>query len=248
MIGVYPAGQSRSFNVEYVGDNNSLMSPSSASYILLDENDLELIPPTPLDMTSSPTSSVIEVVAANNTLTDTNRAFRRLIVDYSDSLSSYQVEIPYIIESIGVVSAGENSFASYGSLILESLNLSNMEAFNEASISDQRAALINAWHNISNISVSGIEGVSKTDQITSEMIGEINPRIMQRLKQAQLIEANFILGGDPIEDRRRSGMISDSSGESAQFFRTSKPLELPVCKDAVKKLGGLVKWNMKISR
>lgn len=249
MIGVYPAGQSRSFSVEFVDSDGNPVTPASASYVLLDDSESEVIPQTLLDVSSAPSFVDILIDAPFNALSGSNRAFRQLIVSFQDSQgSSFVVEVPYLLESIGSVVAGENSFASYGSLVLESLNLANMEAFNEATISDQRAALINAWHNISNVSITGIDNITRTNQITSDVLNTLSSRVLQKLKQSQLIEANFILGGNPVEDRRRTGMISDSSGESAQFFRTSKPIELPICKEAANALRGLINWNMKLAR
>ena len=87
-----------------------------------------------------------------------------------------------------------------------------------------------------------------TRELIDADIGLLQPKTYQRLLRAQVIEADDVLGGNPIEARRRLGLISDSAGESAHFFRTSKPLNLPCCRGAIDELRGIVSWGLHVRR
>lgn len=257
MISVYPESRAKSFTFDFVNEENGAVSPSTASYTLYDELDAEIVSETGLVISSTDTQVTIITTAIDNTLTDQVRGFRRLVLDFQDTDGiDYQYEQQYVLESPGVVEIGGNSFASYGSLILMAQNVADTEALDEASIQDQRSALINAWYNIGDVPLINLgltdDAGNSVDyqgrELNATRLAALSSSVYERLKRAQIIEANFILGGNPVEDRRRTGMISDSSGESAQFFRTSRPVELPICKAAANALRGLVSWNLKISR
>lgn len=250
MISVFPANKGRSFSIDYENNEEIIFAPISASYAVYDDEGAEVVASTSLDLSGSPRQALVELTEANNDIGQNSRAFRRLVLTYSDDLNEFEKEISFILESTGVVKMGENSFGTYGAMILLAQNIVRLDAFHEASITEQRAALINAWYNIGDVPITGLnlDAEYGTRDLTSELLGQISASNLDRLRRAQIIEADFILGGNPVEDRRRTGMISDSASESAQFFRTSKPLELPVCKAAANALRGLVNWNIKVSR
>lgn len=252
MISVYPANRSKTFLVDYDDDAKNIVTPTSASYAVYDEDDNEIVASTSLDLTGNPRGAQITLSVADNAVaSNIGRAFRRLVLTYTVSNgNTFEREENFVLENSGLIQVGQNSFATYGSLILTSQDVSNIGAFHDATISDQRAALINAWYNIGDVPLKnlGLDQDYGSRQLTESLIGELSAPILTKLKRAQIIEADFILGGNPVEDRRRTGMISDSSGESTQFFRTSRPVELPICKAAANALRGLVKWGMKVSR
>ena len=63
------------------------------------------------------------------------------------------------------------------------------------------------------------------------------PRSFLRdLYRAQIIEADMILGPETAEQKRLSGIMSDTVGETSQMFRTGRPIELPVCKRAFREI------------
>ena len=73
-------------------------------------------------------------------------------------------------------------------------------------------------------------------------------RFRVALSKAQVTEADFILGGDPMADRRREGLILESIGEVKQMFRSSKALDLPVCKRALRYLSQFVSFSKRMGR
>lgn len=133
------------------------------------------------------------------------------------------------------------------------------------------AAYINAFHNIGYVSVDffpprhrarwrdqsrmwdgdGIfdpdtAKVKSTRQLTPELWEELEPWQREALIRAQVIEANYLLSGNTVEKQRYSGLLSHSAGESAHFYRSSKPFEAPICKEAMKALKGIVSYVTRI--
>jgi hypothetical protein len=65
-------------------------------------------------------------------------------------------------------------------------------------------------------------------------------RFRAALCKAQVAESDSIMGGDPIDIRRREGLMLESIGEVKQMFRAGKPIDLPVSKRALKYLSQFV--------
>lgn len=152
-------------------------------------------------------------------------------------------------------------------------SLSGAGAVGEAGESNAQlvAALITAWHNIAQVNVNFCppndrvryhdqshmwdhEGIfdtlgtliRSTRQLTPELWEKIKPWQRDALIRAQLIEANYLLSGNTPEKQRISGLLSHSAGESAHFYRTSKPLDLPVSRETAKSLKGIITYVARI--
>jgi hypothetical protein len=84
--------------------------------------------------------------------------------------------------------------------------------------------------------------------LTPLQYGRLPERFKTALRLAQVAEADSILGGDPVELRRREGLLLESIGEVKQMFRTGKPLDLPVSKRALRYLSAFVTFSKRIGR
>lgn len=69
-----------------------------------------------------------------------------------------------------------------------------------------------------------------------------------RLKAAQVIEADFILSGDTMSQERTDGVVNKKVGESSTTWRTTKALELPLSKRALKALTGYLYYGSILGR
>ena len=169
-----------------------------------------------------------------------------------------------VIESENLLTVGENSFASFQDLILESFDMIDINTFRDAPKEEQLAALITAYYNIGSMSVSlfrhrdladpmSIEQgdlikIVSTRLLTAQNIALLKPSVVKQLVRCQLAEADSILGGNPIERQRIMGLLSHAAGESTHFYRTSKPLELPISKRAAVELRGIINYAVRIGR
>ncbi len=84
--------------------------------------------------------------------------------------------------------------------------------------------------------------------LTPTQYANLPYRFKNCLKYAQVAESDFLLGGDQTQLLRQGGVILETIGESKQMFRTTKALELPVSKRALKYLSQFVTFSKRIGR
>lgn len=177
------------------------------------------------------TYEILNVVTSTSNFSST----RRIFVSVSDSL----------------LIRGTNSFASYSSLLrtaaLDSMSASTLLI---ASQEAQQGALQQAWRNIALMSID-IEADSyqytNVEDLDAATLDTLTTNQMAQLERAQVIEADCILGGSPIEDRRKAGMLSDTTGESGHFLRPARPVELPIYRKTAYALTGILSYSVFIS-
>lgn len=252
MISVYPSGQTLIHRFELV-DGQGLpvtVQNDAGSYTLYDDAGDVVTGPTVVDTSLDPDYVDISIAPEHNaTAMDESRAFRRLVFSFDSSDGShYESTIVYIVEASNMLEVGLNSFAVYGELMIAAQDYPELNVFHAAGEREQKAALINAYYNIANLSIIlECDPISTLDLTASDIVA-LDSNALRAFKYAQIIEANSVLGGNPVEDRRRMGLLSNSAGESAQFYRTSKPLELPVAKATASALRGYLTWSKRIAR
>lgn len=194
------------------------------------------------------------------------RAFVMMTYEFLDELGNLisMVAEELIIESENLLTVGENSFATYQQLVLDGFDMTDLSAFRDAAKEEQVAALITAYYNIGSMRVTlfkhrdvadqtlilddVLPAISSTRSLRADVLAVLKPSVLLQLKRSQLAEANSILGGNPIERSRTLGLLSHSAGESTHFYRTTKPLELPISKRAAIELRGILNYALRISR
>ena len=84
--------------------------------------------------------------------------------------------------------------------------------------------------------------------LTPTQFNKLPVRFKTALNKAQVAEADVILGGDPADIRRKEGLILDTIGESKQMYRSSKALDLPCSKRALRYLSQFVSFSKRLGR
>lgn len=84
--------------------------------------------------------------------------------------------------------------------------------------------------------------------LTPTQFQKLPVRFLMALSKAQVAEADSILGGDPVSERRKEGLLLESIGEVKQMYRSGKPLDLPVSKRALRYLSQFVSFSKRIGR
>ena len=74
----------------------------------------------------------------------------------------------------------------------------------------------------------------------------IDSDLLAAIAKAQIAEADFMMGGDTVEDKRRTGLMSETVGESSNMFRPGKPLVLAGSEKALRYLTGYITWSRRI--
>ena len=253
MTSVYPADKDRTFTIVYEDGEGTPVTPASASYTVLDEDGATVVVSTVVDVSGGPVSSDITVLAADNAVTvGQTRSVRSIVLSFSDgSGNDYEKKVVYIIEKGTVMTVGTNAFTTFERYLMLREEMPLLEEAVAAADRDLKMALINGYYNIGGLLMNfGDEfpGIYTTMDLGSTELASITSATLKKLMKANLIEANAILGGNPVEDRRKMGLMSHSAGESAHFFRPTKPLDLPVFKETAKALSGLVRYSVSVSR
>ena len=157
----------------------------------------------------------------------------------------------YALEPVSTLIPGLNSFQSFSQASLVALDIPALAGWRGAADKDKIAALIEARIRICQLRFTNIsEGadVGGLATVTPLQFGSLSARFRLALCRAQVVEADAILGGDPVDVRRKEGLILESIGEVKQMFRGGKPLELPVSKRALKYLSPFVSFSQRIGR
>ena len=184
----------------------------------------------------------------------------------------------YGLTSNAPLQTGLNSFQTYSQASLTALDIPNLDAWENASEEQRVAALIDARERIVQLNFNLLNSNVNFGQDSLQYVPEgqyqssyvarnslfifngnlaiLNPtqfaalpeRFKKALRQAQVVEADHILGGNPYEDKRQSGLVLDAIGESKQMFRSTKALQLPVCRRALGYLSYFVTFSKRIGR
>lgn len=151
------------------------------------------------------------------------------------------------------IQPGINSFASYGQLLVIAQDHYELSALHSATEEDSRKAFKEAWTNLGNFKVRFRRQAGYLSKFTSQDLDELKFSDREVLIRAQVIEANFVLGGDPTAQRINTGLVSTSSGESTQYLRSTTtkgtaPLRLAASREALEALKGHIVWTVKSGR
>lgn len=172
-----------------------------------------------------------------------------------------------MIQGSTALQFGINSFLTYPQalLISEDMIAEHVAGWSAANRETREKALIESYRRILRLPIGmhfdDQQSMLQIDTQFLQMYGPImlrymNPLqmsniykpMMAALRLAQVQEATDILNGDPVAAARQSGILSQTVGESSQFFRPAKPLELPVGQRAMNTLQRWVRFNAKIGR
>ena len=192
-----------------------------------------------------------------------------------DAGNTALITASYALEPSETLITGLNSFQSFPQAQLTAFDLPGLDGWSAANEKDKIAALIEARLHICqlrfNIINSNVnwgqdnmnyvpEGAYPTPYagmfmfngnlalITPSNFINLPARFKTALRRAQVAEADSILGGDPVDVRRKEGLILESIGEVKQMFRGGKPLELPVSKRALRYVSPFISFSQRIGR
>lgn len=253
----YLAGQDVTLSIQLVSDDGTPIVASAVEYRLLNQDDVELIVKTPLaTFNPSDPEAVVTISAAQNSLVSAVRELRVVELFLTTDSGVIALSSEYIVESTTILVSGVNSFQSYNAALMVGFETPNIEAWNEATKGARINALIAARRNIGKLYLRYVGDSEMTriispfddgsiTSLTALQFDELPDEMKDAVRRAQVIEADYLLGGDPNGDIRRAGVMSSTVGESSQFFRTAKPYEGPVCKRVYQELS---KYIVRINR
>ncbi len=173
----------------------------------------------------------------------------------------------YIIEAEEQLITLVNSFMNYDMAELIADDLSDIEmwqssddkqkistlksAFNKIAGLRFRVKYDNAYSTYWNKDNTGGDLAYYIDDITLLSIEEFEKlpqKFIYALRAAQILQANGIMDGSIVEERRNEGIISETIGESKMFFNSRPVLKMPLCNSAMELLSKYLYKNVSIGR
>lgn len=269
MSSVYRHGQEVKVAIPCVrAETGETVRATAVSYRVVNAAGDEIVPLTEVaDFVPDSSSVTVTVSSAENQIADdVTRDMRRVeIFMTADDGEAYNFVRYFLQRDDSLVVMG-NSFQTYEQALLVALDLPNLGVWNAKCEQEHKAALIKAFHalcgmryvipgSLSMRAVSYEPGrrgsmtyINRIAELSKEEFEGLNERFVNAIRRAQVVEADVILGGDPVGDLRRAGLISHTTGESSGFFGTNKPLNLAVSERALRELQGFMTYATYITR
>lgn len=245
---------------------------TALSYRVTDENDLEVVAKTALPLTALENGIATVTVAAEfNRLLGIPMGYRNIELSVTGANGSSRTSAGYIIESENPLVEPINSFVGLSAAEFLASQFTDLLGWDNASRDQRINALIRAANALRQMTFAIPRSDDQEDEVFTTVVPEhyesseyskffsiesltageyvrLPQAFKTALKRAQVIEANFLLGGDPIEQVRSQGLMSQTVGESSQFYRATKPLQLLISRRAIAELRGYVVYTVRRGR
>lgn len=242
-------------SVPMVDGNGNQIVASAISYRVIDQDDFELVPLTALAGFAAGSSNAVITVAssANQLAAGLVRGARTIQLTCTTASNTVVISHSYALELVEPLTVGVNSFQSFSYAKLTAMDVPDIPGWDAATDRQKISALVDARNHICKLnfrflgdSWSSSYG-GNLSSLTPSQYGTLPASLRNALRLAQIAEADFILGGDPVMDKIQSGVILDSIGESKQMY-ASRPLQMVVCRRALNYLSGHITLNLSIGR
>ncbi|MGV1754836.1 hypothetical protein [Agrobacterium sp. CG674] len=238
--------------------------------VLEDFGSLELMP----DATSQ---TVIVPAALNSLPDGELRAARILRIELVTPAGSIRRAHSYVIESEQRLEIMTNTFQSYEAAEIQALDVPNVTGWLTASEDQRKAALVEAFRRVTQIpmkftiygpnsalsstgwrpdwnSVAPREILEEQiitrdgwEEVTAELYSGFPTKFKKALRRAQFMEANEMLQGDTVGQKHRSGIVTETIGESSVTLRAGR-VDYGVSSQTLQALVGHVYFNMRTVR
>lgn len=197
------------------------------------------------------------------------RSMRVVEVHFTTPAGNIQAEALYSITALGAAQLQlmVNSFQTYEEALLETFAMPSLSGWEASSRQQRVQAMSEAYLRLTKLGYSVPHAYSIDSPPAGAGLWPVRfippsywqimqpaqfnlyaPLFRQCLRRAQVAESNIILGGDPIQQRRDDGLMSESIGESSMMFRPGKPIQLPVSRDAARYLQNYIQFRMTLTR
>jgi hypothetical protein len=274
MLANRTANQPSKFVITNADEAGNKIEGVSASWELFDERGIPIDAGVVADFDPTADAVSFEVDAVSLTLpAGANSAGREIVVIFTLA-DGEEVELRdyFLVVSSQPLSLMANSFVTYPEALALRQEFANLAGWDVNDRPRQAAALAEAYRRLCRMSFTcpGVRSNQSsvgyaafgtgTDEpffggrrvrvsaLTLEQFDALPETFRRALKRAQLAEANALLGGNPIADKRKAGMISETVGESSAFFQSKPYLNLPISQEAYEEVKRFVFLKIRIQR
>lgn len=168
------------------------------------------------------TSTDIVLSVANNTTT-AKRDARLLTVWLTTAEGIFETSIVYNLKGNMLnLTVMTDSFMTFAESTLVRAQIAE-EQFYYDQLSDEDKAIVleEAFNKIARLKFrDGTTVITDMSAYTKAQFDALSTKCKSAIKKAQIVEANAIVENSPIKDKIRSGIVSETIGESSMFFRS----------------------------
>lgn len=251
---IYEPDHDITVSVPFVTARKTNIIPTALSYSVLDETGAEIVSDTPIPVfDESLGEREITVTALENDLGDELYGYREVVLTMTYNGNPINSRVSYILRVPHPLEVMDNSFMTYPEALIYSMKLTDIAGWEVAHQDQRTAALqqafdhISSFHYTMNFADGTVFNGSLKDMTYDEWVA-LEENVVEDFRKAQFIQADFLLGGKPIETDIAQGLQSSTTGETSQFYRPRPSLSLSICRDAFKYIGKYRNWSLSIGR
>ena len=260
-----PVGDSATLTIPFQDDSGNALNVTAASFVVQDANGNEL-----QSGDLGPITGEQATVNLSNTVTGMPGG-RVLILNMTTAGGVVGSQTIFIVRA----AAGarlvmlQNTFQTLAQAAFNAVSLPSTlnSSFLAATTSDQEVALIEACRRMMllNYYIPWPEYVDVMNYLYPRYAWHITPRMWTQMtvslynqypvayhaamQQAQVVEANAVLTGDPLDDQIKQGLLAWTVGESKFMFKPGlRPLKQQVSRDTMNYLKGWVDNRFTLTR
>ncbi|NTX17950.1 hypothetical protein [Burkholderia cepacia] len=260
-MNVYLAASDVALTVPFVDSLGNPVTPTAVSYRVLDEEGAVLLDETSIAFDSLVESVTVTVPAALNALPAGKvRALRQIELLMDTAAGRVFTDAQYLIEGTELLVPGTNSFQTLNKAELVALDIPGLTGWVQASRSERVAAMIQARNNLGQMQyryrwsenwqnfIFPEFGIYSIVQFSQEQYMSLPIDFRVACERAQIMEADDLLGGDPVLAKRLQGIVSETIGDASTTFSAVRPNRRLICDRAMKELSRYVVKRTRLSR
>jgi hypothetical protein len=262
----FRAGAPTSVTLPFADANGQPVTPIALSYRVVDEAGADVVPSSQIESFDAASGEVALQISASENAIDAGvfAGYRRVILTISTAAGGpHTQEAEYLLSVSTALVLMVNSFQSYEQALVLALQLGQLDGWSGADPQARKSALARAYDNICSFSYTMIQPTQQSDEegsivnevsfgsfrdVTAEEFGTLTTNQQLDFRKAQIVEADFLLGGHPIEKKIRDGEQSSTIGETSTFFRPRASLVLPISRSTVSYIGKYIVWSRPLGR
>jgi hypothetical protein len=200
-----------------------------------------------VNQTFNPTVNISGEVSFPLILTE--RSVCRLEYDLVTGTDTFTYSIYFIAEPVDNLTIATNSYQSYYGAILNAEDLHGIDSFKNATKEEQCAALSHAYKVLNTMTYSdGYKDYYNLGSLTQVEMEALTAPFLQALRFAQVIEANEMLDGNSLFQKRQEGVMSETIGESSMMFRPGNILNYPITRRSMMFLRNYIVLRARLER
>lgn len=250
MVPTYPENTDVAVVVDFPQIDGASITPTAIGYIVMDERGT-VVRAREEAIADGETVSVV-IPASANALPATGviRGLRSVRFVFTTDAGTYTADKRYIIETANKLIPMFNSFQTYEEAVVTRLDLPDLDGWDVATEENHIPALITAHDRMCRASFRYRLAQNSVEYDEKQMYWYINSmrertpqdfadfpvNFQIALRRAQIYEADSILSGDPVGDKRLDGVVSETIGEAKMFFNNKPPIRTPMCRKAMEVL------------